>query len=209
MKSERRPNSGVRGDFRRRVTRSLHLIRTIPSTPNSTLTANPLWPAPRCALVRGRSSCREFRVLKHPPAPLPSLVPPPAAHFPSAAMLLWVRHLPRSLPSRLHAKGARAAPPPFRERLLRDLYILSPGNRCMTSSGAFQGLSVRAGWVFRTDKALSIGEVDLSPAIAAEIGGRSSDWLFDRPRRRRRPCRLPGSASNPSSAWPRPNGTCR
>ncbi len=178
MKSERRPNSGVRGAFRRRVTRSLHLIRTIPSTPNSTLAANPLWP-------------------------------PPAAHFPSAAMLLWVRHLPRSLPSRLHAKGVRAAPPPFRERLLRDLYILSPGNRCMTSSGAFQGLSVRAGWVFRTDKALSIGEVDLSPAIAAEIGGRSSDWLFDRPRRRRRPCRLPGSASNPSSAWPRPNGTCR
>jgi len=41
----------------------------------------------------------------------------------------------------------------------------------MTSSGAFQGLSSRAGWVFRTDKALSIGEVDLSPAIAAEIGG--------------------------------------
>jgi hypothetical protein len=41
----------------------------------------------------------------------------------------------------------------------------------MTSSGAFQGLSVRAGWAFRTDKALSIGEVDLSPAIAAEIGG--------------------------------------
>jgi hypothetical protein len=37
----------------------------------------------------------------------------------------------------------------------------------MTSSGVFQGLSVRAGWVFRTDKALSIGEVDLSPAIAS------------------------------------------
>ena len=33
MKSERRPNSGVRGAFRRRVTRSLHLIRTITSTP--------------------------------------------------------------------------------------------------------------------------------------------------------------------------------
>jgi hypothetical protein len=48
----------------------------------------------------------------------------------------------------------------------------------MTSSGAFQGLSSRAGWVFRTDKALSIGEVDLSPAIAAEIGRRSSDWFF-------------------------------
>jgi len=41
----------------------------------------------------------------------------------------------------------------------------------MTSSGACQGLSAGAGWVFRTDKALSIGEVDLSPAIVAEIGG--------------------------------------
>ena len=48
----------------------------------------------------------------------------------------------------------------------------------MTSSGAFQGLSVRTGWVFRTDKALSIGEVDLSPAIAAEIGGSLSARSF-------------------------------
>lgn len=161
MKSERRPNSGVRGAFRRRVTRSLHLIRTIPSTPEfhfdgkPSLAGSPLRAGARTVIVPG--------------------IPPP----------------------------------PFRERLLRDLYILSPGNPCMTSSGVFHGLSVRAGWVFRTDKALSIGEVDLSPAIAVEIGGRSSDWLFDRPRRRRRPCRLPGSASNPSSAWPRPNGTCR
>jgi hypothetical protein len=33
----------------------------------------------------------------------------------------------------------------------------------MTSSGAFQWLPAGTGWVFRTDKALSIGKVDLSP----------------------------------------------
>lgn len=171
MKSERRPNSGVRGAFRRRVTRSLHLIRTIPSTPEFHFDGKPPLAGSPLRAVRGRSSCREFRLLKHPPAPLPSRVPPPAAHFPSAAMLLWVRHLPRSLPSRLHAKGARAAPPPFRERLLRDLYILSPGNQCMTSSGVFQGPSVRAGWVFRTDKALSIGEGRRNHLASAGVRG--------------------------------------
>jgi hypothetical protein len=45
----------------------------------------------------------------------------------------------------------------------------------MSSSGAFQWLPAGTGWVFRTDKALSIGKVDLSPTIVAEIGG-----AFDR-----------------------------